>query len=66
LGTNLLANAFDGAKNAGIEFIREYDMPIYYLGEEIGRRRVDFLIEGRISVELKALVQLEKVHLPKQ
>jgi GxxExxY protein len=50
-------------QKAGIAFLREYEMPIYYLGEEIGRRRVDFLIEGRISVELKALVQLEKVHL---
>ena len=38
-------------------------MPIYYQGEEIGLRRVDFLVEGRISVELKALIALERVHL---
>jgi GxxExxY protein len=48
---------------AGIEFKREYDMPIYYKGKEIGLRRVDFLIDGRISVELKALANLEDIHL---
>jgi GxxExxY protein len=38
-------------------------MPIYYDHYEIGTRRVDFLIEEIISVELKALVRLEDVHL---
>jgi GxxExxY protein len=50
-------------KNMGIQYSREHEMPIYYLGEEIGLRRVDFLIEGKISVELKALINLERVHL---
>lgn len=50
-------------RNTGISFAREYDMPIFYSGEQIGMRRVDFLIEGRISVELKALVELKRVHL---
>jgi GxxExxY protein len=38
-------------------------MPIFYKGKQIGMRRVDFLIEGTISVELKAVIQLEDVHL---
>jgi GxxExxY protein len=38
---------------AGIGFSREYEMPIYYRNEHIGTRRVDFLVEGIISVELK-------------
>jgi GxxExxY protein len=42
---------------------REYQMPIMYKGEEIGTRRVDFLVYEKISVELKALVKLEPVHL---
>src|SRR4051812_12079631 len=50
-------------KKANLKYSREHEMPIYYLGELIGTRRVDFLVEGRISVELKALVALEKVHL---
>ena len=47
----------------GITFSREHDMPIYYRDELIGTRRVDFLVEGIISVELKAITKLEDVHL---
>ena len=47
----------------GINFGREVSIPVFYKGEQIGERRVDFLVEGKISVELKALVQLENVHL---
>jgi len=47
---------------AGIKFQREYEMPIYYREEHIGTRRVDFLIEGVVSVELKAITALEDVH----
>jgi GxxExxY protein len=47
----------------GLSFNREFEMPIYYKGEQIGSRRVDFLVESVISVELKALSSLEKVHL---
>jgi len=48
---------------ASIDFAREVEMPIHYDEQEIGTRRVDFLIEGKILVELKALTQLEDVHL---
>ena len=41
----------------------ELEMPIYYKEHRIGTRRVDFLIEELISVELKAIIQLEDVHL---
>jgi len=47
---------------AGISFAREFEMPIFYREEQIGTRRVDFLIEGVISVELKAISKLEDVH----
>ncbi|WP_192348821.1 GxxExxY protein [Algoriphagus sp. Y33] len=47
----------------GISFNREYEMPVFYKNHQIGTRRVDFLVEGVISVELKALIQLEDVHL---
>ena len=50
-------------RDQGISFTREFEMPIYYKAQQIGTRRVDFLVEGVISVELKALIQLEKVHL---
>lgn len=48
---------------AGISFSREHDMPIFYRQEQIGARRVDFLVEGIISVELKATTKQEDVHL---
>ena len=47
----------------GIFFEREPEMFIYYKGQEIGKRRVDFLVAECISVELKAVVKLEDVHL---
>ena len=43
-------------------YSREHNMPIYYENELVGTRRVDFLVEGGISVELKALSNLEDVH----
>lgn len=48
---------------AGIAFSREHEMPIFYRGTHIGTRRVDFLVEGIISLELKAMIKLEDVHL---
>jgi len=48
---------------AGIAFTREHEMPIYYRNLQIGTRRVDFLVKNVVSVELKALTQLEDVHL---
>jgi GxxExxY protein len=50
-------------RNTGLEYSREVEMPIFYQSEKIGTRRVDFLIEGRILVELKAVIALENVHL---
>lgn len=47
----------------GLEFSREHEMTINYKGDEIGTRRVDFFVEGQVMVELKAVVQLEDVHL---
>lgn len=50
-------------RHAGLAFVREFEMPIHYDGQQIGTRRVDFLVAERISVELKALIDLESVHL---
>ncbi|HEY6504536.1 MAG TPA: GxxExxY protein [Chitinophagaceae bacterium] len=48
---------------AGLKFAREFNMPVHYKGRQIGERRVDFFVEEKIMVELKAIIQLEKVHL---
>lgn len=47
----------------GLSFSREHEMAINYKGEQIGTRRVDFFVENKVMVELKAVIQLEDVHL---
>jgi GxxExxY protein len=46
-----------------LSFAREFEMPVFYKEKQVGTRRVDFLVEDKISVELKALTRLEPVHL---
>jgi len=46
-----------------IYYSREFEMPVFYKEKQIGTRRVDFLIQNLISVELKAVIKLEDVHL---
>jgi GxxExxY protein len=50
-------------KKPGIKFVREYEMAIYYQGEKIGMRVVDFFVNDIIMVELKAVTDLNDVHL---
>ena len=46
-----------------LSFSREQEMPIYYKGQQIGSRRVDFLVDNTVCVELKAIARLEDIHL---
>ena len=48
---------------AGLAFEREKEMSIYYRGMVVGTRRVDFFVEEKIMVEIKAIIELENVHL---
>jgi GxxExxY protein len=50
-------------EESGLRFIRELSMPVYYKARQLGERRVDFFVEDKIMVELKAIIQLENVHL---
>jgi GxxExxY protein len=58
------ALAFEFAK-AGLDFQREIEQDIYYkdLQDPIGTRRADFIVEGKVLVEIKAIIELEDVHL---
>ncbi|MCE5249930.1 GxxExxY protein [bacterium] len=47
----------------GIRFVRELEMPVLYEGQQVGTRRVDFLMEDTVMVELKAVSVLDDVHL---
>lgn len=48
---------------AGIPFEREFNMSIFYRSQQIGTRRVDFLVDRVVSVELKAVATLDGSHL---
>ena len=52
-------------RQASLEFAREIEQDIFYkdLKEPIGTRRADFVVENKVLVELKAVIQLEDVHL---
>lgn len=50
-------------ERVGLNFAREVDQVIYYEGIAVGTRRADFVVEEKIIVELKAVINLEDVHL---
>src|SRR5437773_11268063 len=47
---------------SGIQFVRQYPVPLFYRDHQIGEHRLDFLVEGKIVVELKAVRELEDIH----
>ena len=50
-------------KDEGLNFEGEKIIPVYYKNHQIGTRRVDFLMEQVISVELKAISDLNDSNL---
>jgi len=50
-------------ESQGISFSREHEMQILYKGQDIGTRRVDFFVDCFIMVEIKAIIDLQDVHL---
>lgn len=52
-------------EKSGLTFEREIEQSIYYRDLEypIGTRRADFVVDGKILVEIKAVVELQDVHL---
>lgn len=52
-------------KQRNLDFAREIEQDIFYkdLPEPIGTRRADFVVKGKVLVELKAIKELEDVHL---
>ena len=50
---------------AGLTYAREIEQDIFYkeFQEPIGTRRADFVVEGKVLVELKAIIELDDVHL---
>jgi len=46
----------------GIAFVRQHVIPLFYRDHQIGEHRLDFVVEGKIVVELKAIEALQNVH----
>ena len=56
---NALAHEFD---LRGIPYERQVQVRVEYKGKRIGKTRLDFVVEGRLIVELKACERLTDVH----
>jgi GxxExxY protein len=50
-------------QNRKVKVMKEFEIKIYYKSEYIGLRRVDFLVQDTITVELKAVTELQDVHV---
>ncbi len=50
-------------RRAGLSFAREQEHTVFYEDIEIGTRHADFVVENRVSVELKAKTHLEDANL---
>lgn len=48
--------------DSGLNFARELEIPLFYKENEVGTRRVDFLVEQKVLVELKAITEITFVH----
>ncbi len=46
-----------------IDHESEKELPIYYKNQKVGARRADILINKQVIIELKAVSQLENIHL---
>jgi GxxExxY protein len=49
-------------QNSGLAFDSERDVVVFYDGQEVGRHRLDLIVDGSIAVELKAIDALSQAH----
>src|SRR5437879_12778655 len=47
---------------SGIQFVRQYPVPLFYRDHQIGEHRLDFLVEGTIVVALKPVSRIADIH----
>jgi GxxExxY protein len=67
LGPGFLESIYENAlvlelHKRGVRVTQQVDVPVDYDGKEVGRHRLDLLVENTIVVELKATKNLEDVH----
>ena len=67
LGPGFLESIYENAlvlelKKRGLSVQQELEIPIHYLDVEVGKHRLDQLVEKTIVVEIKAIKVVDKVH----
>src|SRR5947209_447875 len=67
LGAGFLESVYEEALAvefalSGIQFIRQHPVPLFYHDHQIGEHRLDFVVDGKIIVELKAISELQDIH----
>lgn len=50
-------------KKEQIDYKEEVNMPVFYEGTEVGKRRADFVIDDKLVLEIKAVAELTDAHL---
>lgn len=50
-------------KRGDIPFQEEYELSVFYKGDKIGLRRVDFWIDNSVSLEIKARSDIDNAHI---
>jgi len=67
LGPGLLENVYEEAlahefNLRGVRYDRQKEISLKYKGKDIGKHRVDYLVESEVIVELKAVESLHKIY----
>ena len=67
LGPGLLESAYQAAlcielETAGVNYVRQLGVPVFYKGQLIGEYRPDLVVENRVVVEIKSVERLLGVH----
>lgn len=67
LGPGLLESVYEEALAYEFElryipFERQKEISLKYKGRDIGRHRIDYLVEGRVIIELKAVEVMNRIY----
>lgn len=50
-------------KRSGLRFEREKEISVFYEKVRIGKQQLDFVVEGKVIVEIKKVDKIEEVHV---
>mgnify|MGYP000964196578 CR=1 FL=1 len=67
LGPGFLESVYESAlaialEDSGLTFERQVRIPVWFRGRQIGDYRADIVVDGRVLLELKSVLQLVPAH----